>query len=326
MMSSCMYELAGVRVRSEVPLPGLAVTADGGAAVVTVRQAPLPCPGDGWRQTLLEGEGGPGRIVGWTAAAADGTWHRLRFEYHEHAADFVLAPAGETVNATWTPGVPEGHVGALLAGPVLGRALRLSGVPSLHGPTIVVDGRGYALLGRSGAGKSTLAAALVRAGCGLLADDMTACAEVEVGFLALRGQRRLRLWADTAAHLDFGEPGEQVLPGVVEMNKYAFTLPEGTPDPGDSVPLAGILVLGTRSRELEAPEFAGIGAAERLVALSSQVYGTVTVPPAVRARELAWLARLAVRVPIRSLRLPHAIALLDTSAARVLVQLRAGLS
>ena len=46
--------------------------------------------------------------------------------------------------------------------------------PVLHGGCVEVDGRAVALVGHSGAGKSTLTAALVRAGHGYIADEVTA--------------------------------------------------------------------------------------------------------------------------------------------------------
>lgn len=55
----------------------------------------------------------------------------------------------------------------------------LNGRVVLHGSAVVIDGVAVATIGPSGAGKSTTAAALVRQGAALLADDVVAIADRE---------------------------------------------------------------------------------------------------------------------------------------------------
>jgi hypothetical protein len=57
---------------------------------------------------------------------------------------------------------------------VAARQVASDGGVGLHGGTVAIDGRALALVGHSGSGKSTLTAALVSAGHGFVADEVSA--------------------------------------------------------------------------------------------------------------------------------------------------------
>lgn len=82
-----------------------------------------------------------------------------------------------------------------LFGICLGILLQQRGNHVLHATTVARDGQAIALAGPSGAGKSTLAAALLKRGFSLLADEAS-CISVAngVGPLALPGAPSLLLW------------------------------------------------------------------------------------------------------------------------------------
>ncbi len=82
-----------------------------------------------------------------------------------------------------------------MLGTVLGYAMCLRGLPTLHGSVVEIDGRAVALLGASGAGKSTLAGALVAAGHAMLADDHLVVRRADGG----PGERQVVRAAGTAA-------------------------------------------------------------------------------------------------------------------------------
>ena len=63
------------------------------------------------------------------------------------------------------------ELSAWMLGSVVGYAMCLRGLPTLHGSVVAIDGLAVGLVGASGAGKSTLAGALVAAGHAMLADD-----------------------------------------------------------------------------------------------------------------------------------------------------------
>jgi hypothetical protein len=89
----------------------------------------------------------------------------------------------------------------LLLDQVLPRVLSLRGTLVLHASVVAGPGGAVGFLGPSGAGKSTLAAALVRAGWWLLADDVLAVQEDADGARALPTYPCLRLWPDVAGQL-----------------------------------------------------------------------------------------------------------------------------
>jgi HPr Serine kinase C-terminal domain len=76
--------------------------------------------------------------------------------------------------------------------------LKRRGLYSLHAAGMCVNGKGLFLPGSSGAGKSTLALALVRAGYGLLADDMVFLQSDAEGLCALAFPEEIDVTEETA--------------------------------------------------------------------------------------------------------------------------------
>jgi hypothetical protein len=291
-----LYRIAGEPVASAIRLPGIPpLEADGPAPVIHVRRGDADAPADGWTLDAQEGTaGGPARMRRWSAPSAEGRRHRLRWDYRGHAVEFAISGDGAEVRAAWTPAVSDDDVAALLAGPILGRALRLR--------------------------KSTLAAALVRAGCRLLGDDMAALSPADGGFLVHPGQARLRLWGDAAARLSPGTAPARVWPGIGELEKFVLPLDSGDARP---LPLAALYVLQPRDPRLDAPVVSELDPSKRLVALAANVYGGIDPGPALRARELALLARVAAAVPVLALTLPDRLDAVEDAARALLPRLAA---
>jgi hypothetical protein len=109
-----------------------------------------------------------------------------------------------------------------LLGSVLGFAMALRGLPTLHGSVVAVNGQAIGLLGVSGAGKSTLAAAFVAAGHAMLADDHLVVAHDAGGYRALPGPPRLRLWP---ASLPVIEAEPATLPFSADTDGKHFVAP-----------------------------------------------------------------------------------------------------
>lgn len=89
-----------------------------------------------------------------------------------------------------------------IVGPLLGAILAQRGNFVIHASTVVVEGAAIALCGPSGRGKSTLAAALVRRGYALIADDMTVIDLRTTAPYVQSGFPRIKLWPDSAAALE----------------------------------------------------------------------------------------------------------------------------
>jgi len=114
----------------------------------------------------------------------------LRLEVPGHGRCLV-DPAGGAAGLVLEPAAPDPL--ALLVGQALPIAAALQGLEPLHASGVVVDGGAIAFAGPSGAGKSSLAAALVRGGADLLADDVVALELLGGRVLAHPGLGRLKL-------------------------------------------------------------------------------------------------------------------------------------
>lgn len=135
------------------------------------------------------------------------------------------------------PGVAAEDALPFLLGSVFAALMYQRGAILLHAATVVRDGRAYAFCAPSGVGKSTLAAALCRAGCTFLADDITRIEPAADGtVLAYPDGRTLKLHDGGVQRLGLeGSRGPQVRG---QLEKF-HVLPPGSGLTGP-VPLAGV--------------------------------------------------------------------------------------
>jgi energy-coupling factor transporter ATP-binding protein EcfA2 len=150
------FLLCGWRVRSAVPLPEvLPWTGDDREPDIDIRFGPVPVLTD------LVGQGAPAQV------ARDGT---CRLEFANIGCFRIFGGREVTVEPYGRIHAPEFH--ATLLGPVLGVLIFQRNLFPLHAACVRIGGGAVALTGRTGVGKSTLAAALVRRGHPLIADDV----------------------------------------------------------------------------------------------------------------------------------------------------------
>jgi hypothetical protein len=123
----------------------------------------------------------------------------------------------------------------------------------LHAAAVAVEGRGYALVGPSGAGKSTLAVRLALSGAELLGDD---CAAILDGRL-LPTFRAARVWPESLPALGLRELA------VDGSGKVRLGRRDGVRIALAPVPLAGIVLVGARTRSLSVAEAVPILAGQR---------------------------------------------------------------
>jgi len=233
---------------------------------------------------------------------------RLRFAIERRSVEFIIDPAGTRVWASWAEGLNFDDCASFLVGPVLGRVLRLRGIPCLHASAVTIDGRrAIAIVGSKAAGKSTTATGLARSGCRVLSDDIAALTEDRGTFLIQPGCPRLRVWNPTI-NTFYGTRDD--LPRVQSnRNKRYLDLSPGDDDgtwrfQPDPLPLAAIYVLGPRTRSLRKPVCSVLSGPQGLLALTGNSYANHVLDRAGRAREFACLGRLAGQVPVRQLERP----------------------
>jgi hypothetical protein len=174
------YEVFGLRVRSEIPLPDL-VQAQGEAAqadVTITRGAVAPPPPEA---PTIWGLSGTGDLAVLTV---------------DKVARFEIA-AGMRIRVDATDDADPADVRLFMLGSAFGALLHQRGLLPLHANAIQVGESAAAFMGHSGAGKSTMAAAFLDGGFTLLADDVCVVVRGEGGApMAQPGLPRLRLWRD----------------------------------------------------------------------------------------------------------------------------------
>lgn len=206
-----------------------------------------------------------------------------------------------------------------MLGTVLGYAMCLRGLPTLHGSVVEIEGRAVALLGASGAGKSTLAGALVAAGHAMLADDHLVVRRAAAGqekstWYALPGPPRLRLWPTSMRVFD---KSAQPMSAWTDNDGKRHIEPAAAAYCAEPRPLAAIYVLMPREparREAASEELAPAAALhtlmkQRFCPASSEVTQT--------AANLAALAELVQQTPVRQLYRPEGLETLGSVVAAV---------
>ncbi|MGB3655490.1 MAG: hypothetical protein WBA41_30365, partial [Rivularia sp. (in: cyanobacteria)] len=149
------YQLYGLTLRSNQPLPGLKFSGNKIPQVeinLTAKEA-FEMP------HLAEEIAGSYNFSWQTRVTSEGK-NYIRFcGGGGEAAIFDISADGKNISITRINNTLE-EVTAGLVSSVMGCALRLQGIPCLHASVIAVDNRAIAIIGAKGAGKSTTAAAL----------------------------------------------------------------------------------------------------------------------------------------------------------------------
>ncbi|MGH6862916.1 MAG: HPr kinase/phosphorylase, partial [Methylocella sp.] len=156
--------------------------------------------------------------------------------------------AGRDVTVETEPGVTDRDAAGFVLGAAFGVLLYQRGALAVHGAAIAKDGRAVAICGASGAGKSTLAAALCRAGCAFVADDICVVTlDARRRPIVLPDGRQLKLWKESIDWLDLAQlRGEAV---HESFEKYFIDPFDARAQPS---PLAAIYVLREAQPRLKA--------------------------------------------------------------------------
>jgi hypothetical protein len=119
----------------------------------------------------------------------------------------------------------------------------------LHGSAVVYRNQAYVFCGASGVGKSTLAAALLKAGCDFLADDICLVKSTSNGKSAVYSDGQvLRLYPDSIEHIGLGNAQGSAVRQMV--NKFHVSVHSGAAPSLGGVPLAAIYMLAETNSAL----------------------------------------------------------------------------
>jgi len=302
-LSQIVYQL---RINSDVPLPGPAVTPPTETHDLRVtmqkdfsgrhRLAHSP-PDFFYVSPTCNEQGHPTLRVG---AIADGSYFALLYA---DGVQFVVDRSGQEIWVDWPETSSLEDAATYLMGPVMGYVLRRRGIVSLHASAVSIDGRAIALVGEAGAGKSTTAAAFATLGYGILSDDLVPLDDRKDGFLALPGYPRINLWPDSVRAL-FGS--EEALPRITPTWEKRFLAldREGYRFESNPLPLAAIYVLAPRDSAAPRMSFEEQNASTALITLVKNTYVNYLMDPQMRRHEFDIVSRLVSAVSVRSVRPP----------------------
>jgi hypothetical protein len=294
------YRICGLAVASDFALPGM-VVADGIAlADVRVRCGEAP--------SVLQ-----------AAHHAGPTWqldhHAFLFQV-PLVARFLVTGGSEIVVDVCACSTTA-DAAPFLLGAAFGVLLHQRQQLVLHAATVSYRGQGLALCGVSGAGKSTLAAALCRAGCDFVGDDVAAIQFGADGApTILPDGRQHRLWSDAIEQLALTDRlGPPVRP---EFKKFHIDpLATAVQRP---MPLVAIFIL----REAASPgqfDMALLQPADAASLVRGEVYRSLLAQRLGRSVSLfGQIASLLPWVRVFRLERPLDFAMLDRTVAAVLAQ------
>lgn len=288
----------GLRFASELALPELPA-APGAAAEADVRIR--------YGRVDEAGLAGGTRVGPFAWASAEALWLQVP------AVGRYLVCAGREIVIDPNPGIDEDSLRLFLLGSCLGALLFQRGLLVLHGNAVQVGERCLVCVGPSGAGKSTLAAAFLRRGYPVIADDVT---PVDGDGRVLPGIPRIKLWQDSAEQLAIDTGGLRRIRPVLEK----FDCPVPQHPTGQAVPLRWVYLLQPENRDGIALE--PIPGLQRFLPLRDNTYRqNFLAGMGLGSAHLAQIGRLASQVHLARLRRPTAGFAVDAMVDRILADL-----
>jgi len=288
------YRGFGLRIESDVPLPGLVedCCADPADARVWLASKPpwvdyaLTLP----RSPYLRADFGASRavhVLGVTGAEffcvtyADGT-------------EFVVSCDGGLVFGQWTPPMTLEDTLTYVMGPILGIVLRRLDWTCVHASAVVWNGRSVMFVGPAGAGKSTTAAAAIsRHGARMLTDDIVALRRSGDGYHVEPGQSWVRLWKESVRLLFNNDATLPLL--TPNWDKRYLDATSGL---SPAAPLSLICFLGGLASIVpDASALMPVSPRDALVILAANTYCWPFVHAEGRRAEFRTLSDLAQRIP-----------------------------
>ncbi len=308
------YQVYGLRLRSIIPLPCLAPAGPGPVEADVVNGSPAIFSRV-YRTIGSEPNGTP-----WFkhARLPDGSDY-LRWS---GLFEFLISANGRKIACRSLDGTPREVFQTYLLGQVLSFALLKRGIESLHSTAVLMNGGAVGFVGDCGYGKSSLGAAFLQAGSSLLTDDLLVVKEKGGSFVAYPGPPRIKLFADVAKSLlgerVTGTPMNNLTPKlVIPLERKLFCQ--------DASRLRAIYVLtfpGGSSRS-DRITIRALSPRRAFLELLKNTFNAMVLEPARLTRQFDLAARLASRIPVRSLSFPRRLGRLPAVREAILRDLTA---
>lgn len=232
----------------------------------------------------------------------DANLHKVAYRMtYWGGVEFVVFDSGAQIRMSYPATSNVEDVAAMLAGPVLGFAMRLRGIFCIHASVVAIDGHALALVAPSGGGKSTTAAALAARGHSIVSDDVLALRIEHDTVVAQPGFPWLRLCNDSMEALQ--QQGSRLV-----TDQRGDKLSARLPQPGyrctlDPLPLVAIYTMNSIA---EKESITPIPGSVALVGLLGHTYPDLfyRLHKTHRVNELVQAKKVLHRVAARGLNYP----------------------
>jgi hypothetical protein len=312
------YEIYGLRISSDVPLPidpTASIGIDGTDVVVRqVVDAPeRPMSGD--LVGVLRCE--HGRVLAARFDDNHDTWL-----YYPRVATFSVSGDGSLVTLHRIESRDAGLVRLVLACHVLTFVLHRRGTPSLHASAVAIGGESVVFLGPRGRGKSTIAASLLQRGATLLTDDALPLQVSHDGVRGVPSLPLMKVWHETveqALELD-----EQLPSAALNTEKKLLRLADRYPFAQHPVPIRAMYVLDRFMVEADGvaePEIRNIRGHAGLAELLRQTSIVGLLSSTEMLPVLRIYQQLVAQAPVRLLRYPNGFEHQDAVRAAIMADL-----
>lgn len=301
-----VYALFGLRVQSNLAIPGFVPVSHPGPVDVTVSLGAFPdhidrsLPADDQALFVSPEIGERGEPCSRVWGVDNGDYFRM---IYGDGTDCVVDRAGTRIWISWPGHYTVLDVVPYLQGQLLGLVQRLRGTICLHASAVLIGGNAIAVAGPGGVGKSSTAAAFLRLGYPVLADDVTPIFEESGRFMARPAHPRLWLRPDIVETL-FGSVDALPLLAPSWEKRYLDLNTAGPGVPVEPKPLAAIYVLSDRANGPDHPLVRDGAPREILLQLLCNTYMNHLLDSRMRLQEFEILSRLQRSVPVR-LVYPH---------------------
>ena len=277
------YRAYGLTIRSALLLPELE-PAEPADADMTIRLGPIDRPKPTQRGGTIFEFAPDRQYLAWAAVGA-----------------FLITDACR-IDVDPVPGIDEQLIAFPLLGPVMALLLHQRGLLILHASAIAVGAKSAIFMGDKGAGKSTTASAMIRAGHGLLTDDVVAIDLADpTRPMIVPGFPQLKLAADAAAAIPLkqADARPQVHPAI---DKTQHRLRGGFSS--DKAPVTRIYILERGEKAAISP-LPSVGALSAIIKFSYVTrFGRPALVGDFAATHLRQCARLADHVGVCRLEVP----------------------
>ncbi|GLQ34149.1 hypothetical protein GCM10007939_04320 [Amylibacter marinus] len=246
---------------------------------------------------------------------------RIKLRYSRDTntfVEFVISATYDHIRVHQTSDLPEGDALSFLIGPILGLICRLRGRPCLHASVLSIKDQAFALVGPKRAGKSTTAAALLKMGAQLVADDIAVLENNSGQYQVSPGYPFTRLTQQTIDQLGYSANGTHRVLSVGDKRYISIEQANLGGFQAKTVPLRAVYALSRRPKDTGSVHINPLSEANAVRHLMAHCYAQRLMDTAMQIQDFADMTTLIQHCPVRSVSTPDDLSFLDTLSTNIL--------